>query len=133
MLHRHTNNTKSIMLINYELKTVNIMDRIDDYAIRYECILKKAYSSDRYKNANVNADDYRHLLEAYWELMESTNQDFEERKNKFTTQCKQISNNLLNASEKLKIEKTEPQNTIHGINILIDHILKETREDNDNN
>lgn len=100
------------------------MKSIDDYAMRYEIIIRKAYNCERYGCKSADADIYRKLLADYLTMINSKNLDFEKNRELFQKQCQMVSNYLTEAAQKLKIYNLQEQNTIHGINVLIDNILQ---------
>jgi hypothetical protein len=110
----------------------------DDYAIHYEAVIRKAYNCERNGTEAANADIYRHLLKSYVNMISSieknkSKNDIIDAKNKFDEKCKLISDNLSKAISELyytynslgKVGDMLPQNSIHGINIVIDEILSQ--------
>lgn len=113
--------------------TNNYMSNItDDYALKYEAIIKKAYKCNRYQVQEADADIYRHLLENYEKMMNciDTGIGINDAKKQFDQQCLIVCGNIKRALEELNktlpniviINQLLPQVTIHGINIVIDKI-----------
>lgn len=98
------------------------MKTIDDYSIKYESVIRRIYNCKRYGNKAADADIYRHLLDAYNSFVESNTNSFERNKDTFKQQCKQVSDYLIIAANKVGLDAIEEQQNIHGINIQIDNI-----------
>lgn len=121
-----------------EYITNNFMSNItDDYALKYEAIIRRAYCREQAGTDHTDADTYRHLLECYASLMEAIDRstNIKNTKAAFDQQCLAICANIKNAVEKfgesnaniLIINKLLPQTTIHGINIILDKVDELTR------
>jgi hypothetical protein len=102
------------------------MKQLDDYALKFESIIRRAKECERYGDPFADADVYRKLLAKYHDFLDSGRNEYEKTKEEFVTLCNQISEQLDSAAKKLGI--FIPKNiskSIHGINIQIDNILDE--------
>lgn len=101
---------------------------IDDYAMRYESVIRKSYHCERYgANGTADADIFRSLHFEYHLLMDSIDksniEDIRKCKKSLTDKCLEVSANIRKAMEKNGITMSDDcleQNSIHGIMALMD-------------
>lgn len=101
------------------------MKQLDDYALEFESIIRRANECERYGVPFADADIYRELLGKYHKYLNSNRNEFEKTREEFNTLCGQISDQLDSAAKKLGIIMPKTPNSIHGINLQIDNLLGE--------
>ena len=99
------------------------MKQLDDYALEFESIIRRANECERYGVPFADADIYRKLLGRYHDYLNSSRNEFEKTKEDFITLCNLIANQLDSAAKKLGIIIPDTPKSIHGINVQIDNIL----------
>lgn len=101
---------------------------IDDCAMRYESMIRKAYQCERHgANGMADADVFRSLHTEYHLLMDSIDksniEEIKKHKKSLTDKCIEFSANIKKAMEKNGITIDDDcfeQNSIHGIIALMD-------------